>query len=161
MSQNGYWLNVCGAKISSSNHYLETLSVVQPESGCLSLADVITIADDVSRVTSRITDNGREVLDSVLARMEEQANEQGRVAIDAYRVARRGLEAEWVTAESVVDDTVNECNRSIHSFVTQADFLIRRFENELHRKTRNRVTKPAQKSGKQDSGDAKPEEEKG
>ena len=135
--------------------------MVQPESGCLSLADIITIADDVSRVTLRITDNGREVLDRVLEQMEEMANEQGRVAVVSYRVARRNLEAEWLTAEGAVDDTVNECNRSIHSFVTQADFLIRRFENELHRKTRNRVTKPAQKSGKQDSGDVKPEEEKG
>ncbi len=135
--------------------------MVQPESGCLSLADIITIADDVSRVTSRITDNGREVLDRVLEQMEEMANEQGRVAVVSYRVARRNLEAEWLTAEGTVDDTVNECNRSIHSFVTQADFLIRRFENELQRKTRNRITKPAQKSGKQDSGDVKPEEEKG
>ena len=141
-------------------HYLVTLYVVQRESGCLSLADIITIADDVSRTTTRITDDGREVLDGVLARMEEQANEQGRVAIDAYRVARRSLEAEWVTAVSVVDDTMNECNRSIHAFVTQADFLIRRFENKLQRNTRNRVTKPAQQPRKQDSGDANPEKEK-
>ncbi len=110
--------------------------MVQPESGRLSLADIITIADDVSRMTSRITDNGREVLERVLEQMEEMSNAQGRVAVVAYRVARRNLEAEWLTAEGVVDDTVNECNRSIHSFVTQADFLIRRFENELHRQTR-------------------------
>ena len=134
--------------------------MVQPESGCLSLADIITIADDVSRVTSRITDNGREVLGRVLEQMEEMANEEGRVAVVAYRVARRNLEAEWLTAEGAVDDTVNECNRSIHSFVTQADFLIRRFENELQRKTWNRVMQPAQQPRKQDSGDAKPEEEK-
>ncbi len=112
--------------------------MVQPESGCLSLADIITIADDVSRVTSRITDNGREVLGRVIEQMEEMANEQGRVAVVAYRVARRNLEAEWLTAEGTVDDAVNECNRSIHSFVTQADFLIRRFENELQRQTRQR-----------------------
>ena len=103
--------------------------MVQPESGRLSLADIITIADDVGRVTSRITDDGREVLGRVLEQMEEMANEHGRVAVVAYRVARRNLEAEWVAAESVVDDTVNECNRSIHTFVTQADFEIRRFEN--------------------------------
>gem|GEM_PF-5320818 len=135
--------------------------MVQPESGRLSLADIITIADDVSRVTSRITDDGREVLGRVLEQMEEMANEHGRVAVVAYRVARRNLEAEWVTAESVVDDTMNECNRSIHSFVTQADFLIRRFENKLQQKTRNRVAKPAQQPRKQESGDAKPEKEEG
>ena len=112
--------------------------MVQPESGCLSLADIITITDDVSRVTSRITDNGREVLARVLEQMEEMANEQGRTAVVAYRVARRNLEVEWVTAESVVDDTMNECNRAIHAFVTQADFQIRHFENELQRQTRQR-----------------------
>ena len=126
--------------------------MVQPESGRLSLADIITIADDVSRVTSRITDDGREVLRRVLEQMEERANEQGRIAINAYRAARRKLEAEWVTAESVVDDTMNECNRSIHAFVTQADFQIRHFENELQRQARQRpVEECAQQPGMEGS----------
>ncbi|MFB3105520.1 MAG: hypothetical protein ACE1ZA_11460 [Pseudomonadales bacterium] len=109
-------------------------------------------------MTSRITDNGREVLVRVLAQMEEMANEQGHVAVVAYRVARRNLEAEWVAAESVLDDTVNECNRSIHTFVTQADFEIRRFENELQRKTRRRrVTEGLQQPGKEGSKDTQEE----
>ena len=112
--------------------------MIQPESGRLSLADIITIADDVSRVTSRITDDGRIVLGGVLEQMEEMANKQGRMAVVAYRDTRRNLEAEWVTAESVVDDTMNECNRAIHTFVTQAGFQIRHFENELRRQIRNK-----------------------
>ncbi|MGI9325782.1 MAG: hypothetical protein ACR2PZ_11230 [Pseudomonadales bacterium] len=34
--------------------------MVEPESGRSSLADVFTIADDLSRMTARITRNGRE-----------------------------------------------------------------------------------------------------
>ncbi len=84
-------------------------------------------------MTARITDNGRDVLDGMLEQMEEMANELGPVAVDAYRTARRSLEVEWVAAETVVDDAVNGCNRSIHAFVTEADFVIRDFENKLTR----------------------------
>ncbi|MGI9327744.1 MAG: hypothetical protein ACR2PZ_21180 [Pseudomonadales bacterium] len=112
----------------------------QRESGRLSLADILTLADDLRRRISQTTDDGREVLTGALEQMSELTAGQGPAVEDAYRSARRSLESEWVTAESVLDDTVNECTRAIHSFVTQADFIIRRFENTLPREDKKSGT---------------------
>ena len=124
------------------------------ESGRLCLADVITIADDLSRMTSKTSDNARDVLAGILEQMEALAKSRSPAALEDYRIARRNLESEWLVAESVLDDTVNQCNRAIHAFVTQADFHVRRFENALQqRNARARIAKKPNHPGQPDSKD--------
>jgi hypothetical protein len=99
----------------------------------LSLAEIVTIADDLGRMASRISRDAREVLTDMLEQMETLADTTNIAAQEAYRRARRDLESEWLTAETVLDDMTNECNRSLNGFVTQAEFHVRRFEKELQK----------------------------
>ena len=103
-----------------------------PESARLSLADIIEIADDLQRMSLRAACDGQQVLNEVLERMDELANGRDPNSSDTYRQARHSLETEWQAATHTLQDCFNECNRTLQAFATEADFLIRRFENQIN-----------------------------
>jgi hypothetical protein len=126
--------------------------MAQPESGRLSLAEVIAAADDLGRMTSHVTENGRDVVRDVLQQLLAQTQEEGQSADAAYRRVRRDLESEWLATENVLDDMLNQCCRALASFATQAEFHVRRFENELRHKTaESRIDNEVPSIGEADS----------
>lgn len=110
---------------------------MKPESGRLSLADLILVNDDLQLMSSRLTTDGRATLDKVLVQMELLAKHAGQrienqgEADKAYWDARRKLESEWLVMEGKMADMSNRMLRTVNVFVSKAEFRIRRYELQI------------------------------
>lgn len=132
-------------------------TTVKPESGRLSLADLILINDDLQVMCSRVTTDGRSTLNKVLLQMESLAKyagqqhiEQAREADEAYWQARRKLESEWLEMESKMAAMSNRMLRTVNVFVSKAEFRIRRYELQIQELVdRNRVSAGRNQSDKE------------
>ena len=83
---------------------------MKPESGRLSLADLILVSDDLQLMSSRFTTDGHATLDKVWLQMELLAKHAGQrieqqgEADKTYWEARRKLELEWLVMEGKMAD---------------------------------------------------------
>lgn len=92
------------------------------------------LADDLARVSRRTRNEGRETIDRIVERMEELDSGSDSAVADALMSAKMEVESGWMNVESLIEDQILECIRSIHAYVTQADFHIQRFENATRRR---------------------------
>lgn len=110
---------------------------MKPESGRLSLADLILVSDDLQLMSSRFTTDGHATLDKVLLQMELLAKHAGQrieqqgEADKTYWEARRKLELAWLVMEGKMADMSNRMLRTVNVFVSKAEFRIRRYELQI------------------------------
>ncbi len=152
VSQTGYCF-YCRDDKKRCNGSVST--AVEPESGRLSLADLILINDDLQVMCSRVTTEGRSTLDKVLLQMELLAKHAGprielaREADELCCQARRKLESEWLEMESKMADMSNRMLRTVNVFASKAEFRIRKYELQIQELVdRNRVSAGRNRSDK-------------
>ena len=111
-----------------------------PESERLSLEDIITIADNLLSAHARAVSDAEDTVTGIMARMHGSMPNIEPALQKTAASALEDIRVDWSAAKSALEDAANHCNLALHTFVTQADFLIRRYENACRQAEENKST---------------------
>ena len=103
------------------------------ESERLALEDIITIADNLMSAHVRLLGDAEATVTDILARVGESTPDMETEVQELAASTVEGIRSDWSAAKAHMEDTANQCNLALHTFVTRADFLIRGYENAVRR----------------------------
>ncbi len=121
-----------------------------PESARLRIAEIVALADELARQGMVLREEGRRVVEAVLADSAPEPATQGGPARDdaTHAALGRELGSQWVEVDCAVDEHVSKACDAVLAFVGFAEAEVARYERGVrHRAARAQLGRSSVSGG--------------